>query len=72
MVPVTGYVYSLLMYNDGEEPIVSVFEREEDANRAKNSKYLSKRYKHRLVECQKIHNGFVDISYREESKWMKS
>ena len=61
MVPVTGYVYSLLLYNDdGEEPIVSVFEKEEDAIKARDCNYFKERYNHRIVDKQKIHNGFID------------
>jgi hypothetical protein len=60
MVPVTGYVYSLLLYNDdNKEPIVSVFEKEEDAIKARDSRYFKEYYKHRIVETQKIHNGFI-------------
>lgn len=56
-----GYVYSLLMYNDdGEEPIVSIFENEKDANKARDCEEFKLHYKHRIVEKQKIHNGFIE------------
>lgn len=56
------YVYTLLMYNDdGEEPLVSVFKHEIDANRARDCEYFKNKYKYRIVEYQKVHNGFVEL-----------